>query len=112
MDELNQNPNITIQPGQPPSQGDPAQYQQSMQPTSKGKKPGPLFWFLIIAIVAVGVFIWWYLGQMSPEPALTEQPKINQEARQDALINNEIQNIDLGNIDKEFDSIDKDLNSL
>lgn len=111
MDELNQNPNISIQPSQPPQSAEPVP--QSLMMTEPGKKKfNFLLWVLIAALVAIGALTWWYLNQMSPEPVLTEQPKINQEARQDILINNEIQDIDLGNIDKEFESIDKDLNSL
>jgi len=76
------------------------------------RKNKSLFWLVLVIIVVVGVAVWWYIGQMVPESVVQQQPQIDQEAREDALISNDIEGNDLGDLDAEFEDIDKDLNSL
>lgn len=70
----------------------------------------------IVGIVAGTVttlfVIWWYVTQMKVEEPVVGQPQTNQEAREDAVLNSEIEQTDLGDLDTEFKSIDSDLNSL
>ncbi len=114
MDELNQiqNPNMT------PPVGGPGQVMGPTPPPATGIVPTPskgksmMLWVIVaIACVAAGV-AWWYISQMSVEPVVQQQPAINQEAREDMKINQEIQNTDSANLDAEFKSIDNDINSL
>ena len=67
---------------------------------------------IVIGAVIMLFVIWWYVIQMKVEAPITGQPQINQEAREDAALNSEIQQTDLGDVDLEFESIDSDLNSL
>lgn len=67
---------------------------------------------VVIAAVVILFVIWWYVTQMRVEAPITGQPQINQEAREDAVLNSEIEQTDLGDIDAEFKSIDSDINSL
>ena len=104
MEEFNQiqNPNIpSADSGQMPSTS-----QMSM------KKKSPLFLVIVLVLVAVGAFAWWYVGQMNDEPVVVSQPQVNQDAREDIEINKELGEIDLGNLNAEFQAIDTDLNSL
>lgn len=71
----------------------------------------------IVGVVVMAVttlfVVWWYITQMRVEAPVTGgQPQTNQEAREDTILDNEIQQTDLGNLDAEFESIDNDLNSL
>lgn len=90
----------------------PSQLGNQMPVVASAKKINPLFFVVVAVIIVVGAIAWWYVGQMAPEPVVQEQPKINQEARQDALIGNEINQVDLGNMDADLQQIDADLNSL
>ncbi|MDO8496676.1 MAG: hypothetical protein Q7S43_04495 [bacterium] len=71
-----------------------------------------LFLAIILVIGVVSFMAWWYINQMKVVVPVTNQPEVNQEAREDAVLNNEIQQTDLGDLDAEFKSIDSDLNSL
>lgn|SRR3989344_3096670 len=109
MDNINlnpqmQNPNVT------PPTGGLGVPNQSTDTTTK--KKSHLFLTVVLSLVAVGVFAWWYISQMSDEPVVVNPPKINQEAREDTQINAEIGGVDTGNLDAEFQAIDTDLNSL
>ena len=108
MDELNQiqNPNIP-----PPADG-PTGPTSPMMPQVSMKKKGPWLWVIIGIVAAVAGLAWWYINNMTVQPVVQQQPVINQEAREDISIGNEIKETDLGNLDKEFQAIDSDLNSL
>lgn len=67
---------------------------------------------VMIAAVITLFVIWWYVTQMRVEAPVAGQPQTNQEAREDAALNSEIEQTDLGDLDAEFKSIDSDLNSL
>lgn len=68
----------------------------------------------IIAIAAILIFVW--------RPKVTEQPTPTEESPETATsgaeisveegIGQELQGIDLGDLEKEFEAIDKDLQSL
>ncbi len=124
MDELNQiqNPNVTPaepspqvnisqQPSAPPmpSMNSSAPMSAPMQPM---KKKGSWFIVAVVAIGAFGGYAWWYVGQMGEETMVFNQPKSNQASREAAIMSKEVQNLDTGNVDGEFKTIDSDLNSL
>lgn len=67
---------------------------------------------LMIGTIIILFVIWGYVTKMRVEAPVIGQPQINQEAREDAVLNSEIEQTDLGDIDAEFKSIDSDLNSL
>lgn len=107
MDESNpqtQNPNISLDTPSL-SQGQPM-IDHIM------KKKG--HWSLVaVVMVLLAVFFvgWWYTSQMAIEPVI-QQPQVNQEAREDTMINKDIQEANLGDLDVEFQAVDSDLNSL
>lgn len=106
MDNLNPNQNfVPSQPMTPPPVFNP-------QPSGAMKKKNYLFLITVLIILAIGAVAWWYVSKMPIETAVIEQPKVNKEAREDINISNEIQSTDLGDLDKEFNDIDKDLNTL
>jgi|SRR3989344_622462 len=112
MDELNniQNPNV---PSGLPSQGMSGQIPPMPQMSQASmKKKNSLFLIVIFALVAVGTFAWWYIGQMSEEPIIIDQPKINRDVREDLELSKEIEEVDTSDLDAEFKAIDADLNSL
>lgn len=72
----------------------------------------------VLVIIIAGGLIYWYLNYakpVSPEPesVSTEQIEINL-SKDDttASINNAIDSIDLGDLDKEFQAIDAELENL
>lgn len=67
---------------------------------------------LTIGTIIILFVIWGYVTKMRVEAPVAGQPQTNQEAREDAVLNSEIEQTDLGDIDAEFKSIDSDLNSL
>lgn len=86
----------------------------SMPPAASPKSQGMLLWIIIAIVVLAGSVAWWYLSRMmsSVEPVVQQQPQINQEAREDMLIDDDIQSANLGDLDMEFKSIDNDLNGF
>lgn len=84
----------------------------SMQQQSVPKQSGYWFWIVVAIIIAFGGLAWWYVNQLVVEAPIIEQPQVNKEARQDFMIQNEIDEADPGNLDKEFMEIDKDINNL
>ena len=110
MDEINQiqNPNISPMPGQ--SMGPtPSMPSASMMPM---KKKNYWFWMVIAVILVVGGLAWWYVSSMAVDAPFVQQPQIDKEAREDAMISKDIEGTDSTNVDAEFQPIDKDLNSL
>jgi len=65
-----------------------------------------------IAAVVMLFVVWWYVREMKVDAPFVSQPQIKSEAREDAAIGNSVDEIDLGNVDLEFQSVDQDLNSL
>ena len=110
MDEINQiqNPNI------PPMSSSPSGPVQPMNPMPQTmpKKDNYWFWIVIAVILVVGGLVWWYVNQMTIEAPIMGQPQINKEAREDIMMSNDIEGTDLGDLNKEFMEVDKDLNSL
>ncbi len=65
---------------------------------------------IVVIIAVIGLFfVWWYVNQMgfNPLPS-TGVRTLSEEAR----INQDLESIDVGDLDTEFESIDSDLNSL
>lgn len=68
---------------------------------------------VVVIVAVVGLFlVWWYVDRMgfNPLPSVgvgtpSEETKINQ-------INQELERVDVGDLDAEFEAIDSDLNSL
>lgn len=99
MDELNQmqNPNIT-----PPMM-------------SSGQEKGKKLWIWVSVAVAVVVagLVWYFGTSQTGFPQLPiPTPTPQTEAQLDSQIGNEVENVDIGNLDAEFQGIDADLNSL
>ena len=73
-------------------------------------------WTMVAIIIAgiAGLFVvWWYVRVMIlNEPMIDQQSLVNQDTRENAAISGSVENIDLGDIDAEFQSVDQDLNSL
>ena len=113
MDEINQIQNPNIPPMSSPPSG-PAQPMNPIpsMPQAVPKKDNYWFWIVIAVILVVGALVWWYVNQMAIEAPTMGQPQINKEAREDIMMSNDIEGTDLGDLNKEFMEVDKDLNSL
>ena len=120
--EINQipNPNMPQMPpmSPPPMQPSPPQQTDGLSPvlgipTTPMKKKSPWFIIIILVILAVGGLAWWYVTYvMEVDVSIVEQTQPNPEAREDAIISGQIQDVDSTNLDSEFQGIDKDLDSL
>lgn len=106
MDELNQiqNPNM-------PSAGGSMGPMPSMSPMP-AKSKSVWLWVVIAVVLVVAGVAWWYINQMTVEPVVQQGPSVNQEAREDMMINKDIQATDSTDVDSEFKAIDSDINSL
>jgi len=62
---------------------------------------------LIVLVILVGVWYWWSRKTVPPQPT---PPSTKEDST--LTINQELEGIDIGNLDKEFQEIDQDLNSL
>ncbi|MDP3697782.1 MAG: hypothetical protein Q8R55_07285 [Candidatus Taylorbacteria bacterium] len=112
MDNQNpqmQNPNV---PPMTPAGGQPMGPTAPMMSQMSMKKKGPWLWIIIGIAAAVAGVAWWYISQMAVEPVGQQPSPVNQEAREDTMLSKDIQEADLGDLDKEFQAIDNDLNSL
>jgi len=97
-------------PWEQPSQTAP---QMPQMPVTGGKFGSKMLWVILGLSLVAGGLAWWYVNNMmAPKPFVQQGPVVDQEERQDTLIGNEIKEVDLGDLDKEFQEIDKDLNSL
>ncbi len=74
-------------------------------------KVSPLLWVVLVLALAGAGAAWWYINQMVVEPVV-QAPKIDQEAREDKLLSQEVQATDVGDVETEFKSVDGDINSL
>ncbi len=102
MKNTNQNDSNVQQAQQPTSAPDSMMY----TPSDHQKTP---YWLLIVAVVVL-VGLWFWLKDSRPQDA---QPTPTESAVPEAQeIIDEIQNIDLGDLEAEFDAIDQDINSL
>lgn len=67
---------------------------------------------VIIALVAAGALAaWWFLYQ-KPAPSPVAQPTASVTPTAEEVEVNQVEGIDVGDVDKEFQTIDNDLNSL
>lgn len=108
----NQPVNPQNQPAQPDNQPiAPAPQAPPPLQVSAKKKISPLFWVIVAVVVAAAGAAWWYVSRMETEPVI--QPvQIDEETREDTLTGKEINEVDLGDLDSEFEAIDNDLDSL
>ena len=82
--------------------------QMNTMPQEGGsKKSNWLIWVIVIAIVAVVIYLLMQSGTSSPSTGGT--PRSEDTA---ALINKDINNIQLNDVDGDFKSIDADLSTL
>ncbi|OGN06490.1 MAG: hypothetical protein A3B86_03525 [Candidatus Yanofskybacteria bacterium RIFCSPHIGHO2_02_FULL_38_22b] len=80
-----------------------------------GSRNGKKLWIWVSVAVAVVVagFIWYFGSKQGILPQLPiPTPTPQTEAQLDAQLNSEVGEVDLGDLDSEFKSIDQDLNSL
>jgi len=82
-----------------------------MNPMPKmGKKP-PYLWIAVVVIIAAGVGLMWYY--MSSDLDFVPQDQLNLQGQsEEAQLEAEVNTIDTGDLDKEFESVDSDLNTL
>jgi len=74
----------------------------------------------ILAIIIVAGLVYWYLNYVKAPVGAPEADSLTTQQIENSLkaddttenINNAIDNIDLGDLDKEFDAIDSELQSL
>ncbi|MEX2052930.1 MAG: hypothetical protein WD898_01745 [Candidatus Paceibacterota bacterium] len=99
----NSNQNNTNMSQQPTGSPD------SMMYASSDHKKTP-YWLLIVAVVVL-VGLWFWLKDSKQEAGLQPTPteSVDPEVQEVIL---EVDNIDIGDLDAEFDSIDQDLDSL
>lgn len=70
---------------------------------------------ILIVIVVVAVLVLagvWFWSRQSSAPSQTQQPLTQESSDTTASINADLNALDLGDVDKEFQDIDTDLNSL
>lgn len=104
MDNPNLNPPLENQTPQEPK------FPSYEDVRKKSKKEPPHFIVAVIILVLVGVGVIWYYLSSDVEylpvevkrPARTQEPSIEQQ----------LESIDVGDLDSEFESIDRDLNNL
>jgi len=89
----------------------------------EGSKKNAIVWLVIGGIVVVILLIIWYWAMqkkvIAPEAVLTPSPEASVSPSPAALkedsipsIYQDLQGVDVGNVDQEFQVIDEDLNSL
>lgn len=101
------NPNFSSSPDNQVQSSEPMQ----PQPVSP-KKDGPHFLVAIIIIVVVGGLLLWYMTGIDFEeylPISVQRPNGQSSADQDVK---ELDGVDVGDLDAQFQGIDADLNSL
>lgn len=76
-----------------------------------GKKP-PYLWIAVAVIIAAGAFVMWYYMTSDLDYVPSSELKVQQIPSEEAALEAEVNTIDTGDLDKEFQSIDGDLNTL
>ncbi|OHA68252.1 MAG: hypothetical protein A3A27_00210 [Candidatus Wildermuthbacteria bacterium RIFCSPLOWO2_01_FULL_47_18] len=69
----------------------------------------------ILIVVGVAVLVLagiWFWSQQSSAPSQAQQPSSQEPSDNTASINADLEALDLGDVDKEFQGIDADVNSL
>lgn len=67
----------------------------------------------VAMVIALGIGFWfWNKTKIQKVPALPTQATEQTNGNSAKSINQELDNLDIGNIDKEFQDIDKNINSL
>ncbi len=94
--------------------------EQNIEPNIEPKSKKYLIVLMIgVAVILVGLGIWYWQVQKEknvapPEiiPTAPATAPLNFQEDSTSAINKELDNIDVGDLDKEFQAIDTDLNSL
>ncbi len=112
MDNINitpqtQNPEAGVPSGSQPNGPAP------LMPSTPMKKRNLWFWIVLVLIAFAGFGAWWYIGQQAPEPVVqAPQTQNDQDAHQDAVTNNAINSVNLGDVNNEFKFSESDVNGL
>ncbi len=69
---------------------------------------GKVFMTIVAGVIVLGALIWWMKGAQNPQQAVVS-PTPDAET---AAINQDVDGINVGNLNAEFDAIDKDLQGL
>lgn len=68
---------------------------------------------IIAGVVVLGALVWWMRGaQPTQQVGVSPSPVTDVEVTEAATINQDIDNINVGDLQAEFDAIDKDLQGL
>lgn len=78
---------------------------------SSGKKP-PYLWIAVAVIIAAGALVMWYYMSSDLDYVPSSELKVQQSPSEEAALEAEVNTVDTGDLDKEFQSIDGDLNTL
>ena len=75
------------------------------------------FLIIIIILAVIGIVSWWWIETMRLEPSAENyNPPVNNQVQQEddttAVINSDLQAIDVGSIEPDFQAIDKEINNL
>ena len=92
----------------------------NIEPSIEPKSQKNLIVLIIgVAVVLVGLGVWYWQAQkeeiIAPSADISTVPEVAPlTAKEDSTsaINQELNSVDIGNLDKEFQAIDTDLNSL
>jgi len=73
-----------------------------------------IVWIIIVAVIAVGAWVWFSQRSVIEEPTTEGLPQLPEVSDKDTTtqIQQDLNQIDLGDIEKQFESIDADLNNL
>jgi len=85
-------------------------YDPAMQQQNKKKKP-PYLWVAVGVILAAGLGLMWYYMDSDLDFVPQDGLNVQQSPSQDNF-EAEVDSIDTGDLDFEFESIDSDLNTL
>lgn len=89
----------------------------NMENMSSGEK-SKSWVYVVVAVIAILVFCWFFFGERIKTYDFNNQSLLPSEQSQntspDSLtsINGDLQSIDLGDLNVEFQAVDKDINSL
>lgn len=86
-----------------------------MQAAPNGSKKTGLIVAAVIIVAAVAVLVWWQRSGMPesvPAPTTGTPEATTTVADTPAAINESLENIDIGNLEQEFQTIDNDMKAL
>jgi len=104
---MDQTPNQT--PDQVPAMPDQTPNQMPEMSNSTGKNKHTMYITIAVIAAAALAFFWWSQRPGVGEPALTPTPEIPAELE---AINQDLENLNLNDLDTEFQEIDQELDTL